>query len=205
MKATSFLTILDAGEGIYKEKGSKFMAFAYRVKNETEIDEKIKALQKKYFDARHHCYAWILGVDQERFRVFDDGEPHHSAGDPILGQIKSRNLSHVLVVVVRYFGGVKLGVGGLMVAYREAASEALKAAQIVTERVRVAFTWRLPFLSLSEGMGILKEVGANIGIQKYGEDCELNFLVEAAKVEAFLNRVERLNLNNPIDMGTEIF
>ena len=129
----SYHTLGNTAEGSYKEKGSKFMAFAYPVVSESEIKERLEALRKKYFDARHHCFAYILGADKTRFRAFDDGEPNHSAGDPILGQIRSRDLTNVLVVVVRYFGGVKLGVGGLISAYKAAAEEALNNA-IVMER-----------------------------------------------------------------------
>ncbi len=116
MNVFSFHTIEGPSEGLYKQLGNKFMAFAYPVSSEEEVKIKIETLKKKYFDAHHHCFAWTLGEDKRRHRAFDDGEPNHSAGDPILGQIKSKNLTNVLVVVVRYFGGVKLGVGGLMQA-----------------------------------------------------------------------------------------
>src|SRR5689334_14470624 len=118
MSTYSILTLKSDGKGIYKEKGSKFLGFAYPVSSESEIKERIASLKSEYFDARHHCFAWILGPEKKQFRAFDDGEPNHSAGDPILGQIRSRNLTNVLVVVVRYFGGTKLGVGGLIAAYR---------------------------------------------------------------------------------------
>jgi uncharacterized YigZ family protein len=121
----SFRTLRAPAEGIYKEKGSKFLAFAYPVETETDTKVILDALRKQYFDARHHCFAYILGADKPRFRAFDDGEPNHSAGDPILGQIRSRELTNVLVVVIRYFGGVKLGMGGLMAAYKAAAENAL--------------------------------------------------------------------------------
>src|SRR5689334_3258152 len=117
----SFLTIESVSEGIFKEKGSKFLAFAYPVSSESDIKLRLEELRKKYFDATHHCYAWMLGSDKKHFRAADDGEPNHSAGAPILGQIKSKNLTNVLVVVVRYFGGTKLGVGGLTQAYKAGA------------------------------------------------------------------------------------
>jgi len=125
MAPFSFRTIQNASEGSYKELGSKFLAFACPVESEQEIKENIEHLKKKYFDATHHCFAWILGADRSRFRAFDDGEPNHSAGDPILGQLRSRDLTNVLVVVVRYYGGVKLGVGGLIHAYKLATEDAL--------------------------------------------------------------------------------
>ncbi|MFZ9044534.1 MAG: IMPACT family protein [Cyclobacteriaceae bacterium] len=122
----TYFTINSNGEGFYKEKGSKFYAHAYPVNTEKEVKEKLEALRKKYFDARHYCYAFRLGLNNQQVRANDDGEPSHSAGDPILGQIRSNELTDVLVVVVRYFGGIKLGVGGLIHAYKTAAKDALK-------------------------------------------------------------------------------
>jgi uncharacterized YigZ family protein len=121
MPVFSYLTIASPSEGSYKEKGSRFLAFAYPVSSETEIREKLESLKAQYFDARHHCYAWMLGPEKKHFRANDDGEPNHSAGDPILGQLRAMKLTNVLIVVVRYFGGTKLGVGGLISAYRSAA------------------------------------------------------------------------------------
>ena len=118
-----FRTIETSSEGIYKEKGSKFLAFAYRVSREEEIKQHLEAVQKQYHDARHYCYAWRLGPQKIRYRLNDDGEPSGSAGKPIYGQIVKWDLSDLLVVVVRYFGGTKLGVGGLINAYRSAASD----------------------------------------------------------------------------------
>ena len=129
MPLYSYHTLQDPEEGFYKEKGSKFLAFAYPVTTEKEIKERIDGLKAKYFDARHHCYAWMLGANKNHFRAFDDGEPNHSAGDPILGQIRSKGVTNVLVVVVRYFGGVKLGMGGLISAYKNAAQDVLGKAQ----------------------------------------------------------------------------
>lgn len=132
----TYLTISDDSEGFYKEKGSKFLSFAFPVHHEEDIKEKLDILRKKYYDARHHCYAYVLGKDKEIFRANDDGEPNHSAGDPILGQIKSNQLTNILIVVVRYFGGVKLGVGGLISAYRTAAAEAISNNVIVEAIVK---------------------------------------------------------------------
>jgi len=128
-------TIAAPAEAIYKEKRSKFLAFAYPVKNEAEIKEKIAFLKKKYHDARHHCYAYTLGTDRSSYRMNDDGEPSGTAGRPIHGQLLSKELTNVLVVVVRYFGGVKLGTGGLRVAYKLAAKEVLDYAIIITKSV----------------------------------------------------------------------
>lgn len=125
---STYQTIKTAAEGFYKEKGSKFLAFAYPVSSEDDIKSIQQELRKQYYDARHHCFAWVLGMDEQKWRANDDGEPAHSAGDPILGQIRSFDLTNVLVVVIRYFGGTKLGVGGLIHAYKVATSEALEKA-----------------------------------------------------------------------------
>ena len=150
----TYKTIAAASEGIYKEKGSKFLAYAFPVNSKEEIEENITLLRKKYFDARHHCYAWQLGGNT---RTFDDGEPSGTAGKPIYGQILSYQLTNILIVVVRYFGGVLLGTGGLTKAYRQAASEALKNAatveRTITENIRITF----PYEKTSAAMKILKE------------------------------------------------
>lgn len=125
-----FYTIKAQSEGLYKEKGSKFLSFAFSVASESEIVEQLSDLRKKYHDARHHCYAYIIGLKEQQYRANDDGEPNHAAGDPILGQIRSQNLTNVLIVVVRYFGGTKLGVGGLIHAYKTAAELAIAEAKI---------------------------------------------------------------------------
>jgi uncharacterized YigZ family protein len=135
MDKSTIKTILKAGEAIYKEKRSKFLAFAYPVENEAEIKEKIAFLKKKYHDARHHCYAYILGADKSVYRMNDDGEPSGTAGRPIHGQLLSKDITNVLVVVVRYFGGVKLGTGGLRAAYKLAAKEVLEKLQIIEKNV----------------------------------------------------------------------
>jgi uncharacterized YigZ family protein len=173
MPSFSYHTLRSNAEGIYKEKGSKFLAFAYPVYDEGEIKEKIDALKQEYFDARHHCYAWMLGVDKKRFRAFDDGEPSHSAGDPILGQIRSRNLTNLLIVVVRYFGGVKLGVGGLIAAYKAAAEDALNKANVieleVSERIKIMYD----YASTAEVMRLVKEFDLKILRQDFTAGCTM--------------------------------
>ena len=133
MAETTIKTILAPAEAIFKEKRSKFFTFAYPVENEQEIKEKIALLKKKYHDARHHCYAYILGADKSSYRMNDDGEPSGTAGRSIYGQLLSKDVTNVLIVVVRYFGGIKLGTGGLRVAYKMAAKEVLENAQIVVK------------------------------------------------------------------------
>lgn len=195
MPVFSYHTIADSTTGIYKEKGSKFLAFAYPVASEIEIKEKLNELKKEYFDARHHCYAWILGPDKSRFRTFDDGEPNHSAGDPILGKIRSADLTNILVVVVRYFGGIKLGVGGLTIAYKAAAEDALKKARIiqleVTAELEVVFEYEIT----SDVMRMLKELDAKILEQNFAERTRLQISVpleEKNKIQARLQLMKAM-------------
>jgi uncharacterized YigZ family protein len=169
----SYYTLKTKTAGIYKEKGSKFLSFAHPVATEAEIKEKIDAIKLEYFDARHHCYAWMLGADKKRFRSFDDGEPNHSAGDPILGQIRSRNLTNLLIVVVRYFGGVKLGVGGLISAYKAAAEDALSKAEIIEVEVFELVKIIYDHASTAEVMRIVKAFDLKIVQQDYAEECML--------------------------------
>jgi uncharacterized YigZ family protein len=192
MAVFSFHTIQAQSEGLYKESGSKFFAFAYPVSSEEEIKSKIEGLKKKYFDATHHCFAWVLGADKSKFRAVDDGEPNHSAGDPILGQIRSKDLTNVLVVVVRYFGGTKLGVGGLIQAYKSAAEEALHQATIIEEDVTENFIVRYPYDETSEVMRLVKEFDAKILKQEYFEDCLLEIQVKLINKDSLLDKVELL-------------
>jgi len=192
MEVFSFYTIDGPSEGSYKELGSKFLAFAIPVSSEEEIKNRIDFLKKKYFDARHHCFAWVIGEDKSRYRAFDDGEPNHSAGDPILGQIKSRNLTNVLVVVVRYFGGVKLGVGGLIQAYKTAAEEALNNAVVIEQEVTDAVQLHYPYESTTEVMRLVKDFDLIIIRQDFLEDCVLHADVKRKYYESFLSKAELL-------------
>ena len=192
MEVFSFRTIDGPSEGNYKEMGSKFLAFAYPVDSEDEVKIKIEGVKKKYFDARHHCFAWILGEDKSRYRAFDDGEPNHSAGDPILGQIKSKNLTHVLIVVVRYFGGVKLGVGGLIQAYKTAAEDALNSAIIVEREVTHAMTLHYSYESTTDVMRLIKEFELIISRQEFLEECVLYAEVKRKFFESFVTKTKLL-------------
>jgi uncharacterized YigZ family protein len=173
MMNTSFRTIAGASEGLFKDKGSKFLAFAYPVREEAEAKEHIDALKKAYHDARHHCFAWRLDPDMEQYRTSDDGEPSGTAGKPILGQIQSRELTQVLVVVVRYFGGTKLGVSGLIQAYRQAAADALDQASMVEVKVCRKMRVDFPYLSMNGVMKIIKDHELSIGRQVFDTDCSL--------------------------------
>jgi uncharacterized YigZ family protein len=178
MAAFSFFTIQGPTQGIYKEKGSKFLAFAFPVRSESEIKKQLDALRKKYFDARHHCYAYVLGADKAKFKAHDDGEPNHSASDPILGQIRSKNLTDVLLVVVRYFGGVKLGVGGLMHAYKAAAEDALKQASVIEIEVTKKIELRFEYSRTPEAMRIVKDFELKILEQSFEESCTIIALLK---------------------------
>ena len=192
MSAYSYSTLQYAAEGIYKEKGSKFLAFAYPVDSETAIKERIDHLKKEYFDARHHCFAWMLGPDKTHFRAFDDGEPNHSAGTPILGQIRSKGITNVLIVVVRYFGGVKLGVGGLVNAYRMAAENALNNSSIVEIEISENVNLQFDYLILSDIMKLVKDFGLKILEQDFSENGNIKVSVPTRQKEKFIDKLALL-------------
>jgi uncharacterized YigZ family protein len=190
MPVYSYFTIQQPSEGIYKEKGSKFLAFAYPVHSEEDIKQRIEHLKKKYFDARHHCFAWMLGPEKKQFRAFDDGEPNHSAGDPILGQIRSKGVSDVLIVVVRYFGGVKLGVGGLIGAYKAAAEDALNNAVIVEKELSEEVELDFDYLTTSDVMRLIKELDIKIVEQYFGERSHMQVATPLQKKEQLILKLE---------------
>ena len=170
--ADTYFTIQQPATGIYKDKGSRFLAFAEPVSSEDEIKQRLAFYRKQYYDARHVCYAWMLGADRQLYRQNDDGEPSGTAGRPILGQINSHQLTNILIVVVRYFGGVLLGTGGLVVAYREAAADALNNASIVEKDVLLRRTLRFPYEKMNTIMRTLKDTDAIILSQEYeNEEC----------------------------------
>lgn len=185
----TYLSLKRPSEGLYKEKGSKFLSFAYPVKSEQEIKEILAGLKNKYYGARHHCYAYILGKDGEDFRANDDGEPNHSAGDPILGQIRSYNLSNVLIVVVRYFGGTKLGVGGLVTAYKTAAAEAISANEIITEIVTETIKFDFDYLDMNEVMRLIKELDLQMLDQHFDNNCTITLAVRQALLEELTEKL----------------
>ncbi len=173
MTDDTYLTIASASTGIYKEKGSKFYAFAYPIENEEEIKLKLESVRKKYHDARHHCYAYMLGKGGKKYKSNDDGEPNHSAGDPILGQIKSNALSDVLIVVVRYFGGTKLGVGGLIKAYKTAAADAISNTTIIEKIMKQTVTIQFEYAQMNDVMKIIKSNQLEVIRQKLDMKCEI--------------------------------
>lgn len=173
----NFKTIKASSEGIYKEKGSKFLSFALPVTTMDEIKNLLDEYRKKYFDARHVCYAYVSGADKSGFRSNDDGEPSGTAGRPILGQIHSRDLTNVLVIVVRYFGGVLLGTGGLVTAYKEAAANALNEAEIVEKQVTIMYNLHFPYLQMNNVMKIIKDLDLKILQQQFELECEIQLEV----------------------------
>jgi uncharacterized YigZ family protein len=193
MQIFSFKTIQSPAEGLYKEKGSKFLAFSYPVTSEIEVKEKLDQLKKEYYDARHHCFAYVLGADRTRFRAVDDGEPNHSAGDPILGQIKSRQLTNVLVVVVRYFGGVKLGVGGLISAYKLAAEDALNKCTVIQEEVTDLLTLEFDYNETPEVMRLVKDFDLKILQQDFTSNSKLVLGYRIAISEKLFEKIKLLN------------
>lgn len=176
----TYLTLSGRGEGFYKEKGSKFIAHAYPVTTEEEIQACLDELRKQYYDARHHCYAFRLGPKAERYRANDDGEPNHSAGDPILGQIRSADLTDTLVVVIRYFGGTKLGVSGLIHAYKTAAAEALAEAPTEEKIIAEPITIQYPYDKTQEVMRLIDQFPLVIENQSFTEACEVQLAVPAS-------------------------
>ncbi|MCF0190051.1 MAG: YigZ family protein [Marinilabiliaceae bacterium] len=187
-----YLTIENISEGIYKEKGSKFLAFAHPVMSIEEIKEIIDGYKKEYFDARHHCYAWRLGIgNEESFRANDDGEPSGTAGKPIYGQILSNNLTNILVVVIRYFGGIKLGTSGLIYAYKTATTDALSQATIITRLVEDRVTVRFAYESMNDIMRIIKEENPRIINQDFDLMCSISMYQRRNCVGSLIERLSK--------------
>jgi uncharacterized YigZ family protein len=180
------------GEGYYSEKRSKFLAFAHHVDTVEQAKAFIANYRKKYFDARHCCYAYVLGSDGSEFRAYDDGEPSSTAGKPILGQIVSRNLTNVLICVIRYYGGVNLGTGGLIVAYRTAAADAIDHSKIVTRLVQEQITFRFTYPMMNGVMNIVKDMQPKIISQTFDNDCEIVLSIRKSKVEELSKRLQNL-------------
>jgi len=187
-----YRTIENHSEGIYKEKGSKFLAFAYPVSSEEEISQCLADIRKQYHDARHHCYAWRLGPEKLRYRVNDDGEPSGSAGKPILGQIQSRDLSNILLVVVRYFGGTLLGVGGLIRAYRSAASDALDKNVLAERRVFDKMKLEFEYLRMNSVMKLIKDYHLDFEDQLFDLNCSLILRVWKRKSEQVFREFSKI-------------
>lgn len=188
----SYLTFSSNSEGLVKERGSKFLYFGFRITSEEEIKTTLAALRKTYFDASHHCYAWIMGRDGSQFRANDDGEPNHSAGDPILGQIRSKQLTNVLIVVVRYFGGTKLGVSGLIQAYKMAAALAIEENEIIQEWVKLEIELNFPYPAMNEVMKVIKANNLEIIAQEMSLDCKMTLSMREGLRELVLSKLQEI-------------
>ena len=188
----TYRTIAAPAEGLYKEKGSKFLSFAYPVHNIDDVKQHLEQLRKDYFDARHHCYAYILGANKDAFRANDDGEPSGTGGRPIHGQLLSADLTNTLIVVVRYFGGILLGASGLANAYKTAAREAIDHATIVERTIDVRYNLHFAYESMNDVMRILKDYDIKPENTNYGLNCSLEVAVRQSLSVRFYDDVKNL-------------
>jgi uncharacterized YigZ family protein len=190
-----YKTLKTEGEGYYTEKRSKFLAFAHHVETLDDIKDLIAGYRKKYYDARHVCYAYMLGSERAEFRANDDGEPSSTAGKPILGQINANTLTNILVIVVRYYGGVNLGTGGLIVAYREAAADAIAHSETVVRQVEEVVSYSFSYPMMNDVMRIVKDMSPRILSQTYGNTCEIRLAIRQSEAEQLRNRLQRLSFD----------
>ena len=188
-----YRTIKSEGKGYYTEKRSKFLAFAHHVSTVEEIKDLIAGYRKQYYDARHVCYAYMLGPERLEFRANDDGEPSSTAGKPILGQINSNELTDILIVVVRYYGGVNLGTSGLIIAYREAAADAIAHCEVETRQVEEIVTYTFAYPQMNDVMRIVKEMNPRIVSQTYDNTCEIRLSIRKSEAEALRNRLNKIS------------
>jgi len=195
-----YKTIEAPSQGLYKEKGSKFLAFALPIENENEIKQHLTELKTKYYDARHHCFAWQLGIDGSNYRSNDDGEPSGTAGKPIYGQIRSFELTNIIIIVVRYFGGTKLGTSGLINAYKSAAADAINQANIIEKTIDVDLKIKFPYEAMNDVMRVIKEEEPNIVSQDFNLTCAMTLSIRESKINILLSRLEKiefLSINSP--------
>lgn len=192
MENDVYRTIEADAEAIFKEKSSKFLCFAYPVTTEEQIRERLEVLYKKYYDATHHCYAWRLGPRGEAFRANDDGEPSSTAGKPILGQLLSNEITDCLIVVVRYFGGTKLGVSGLIDAYKTSAAEVIAAAKVVERTVDDRIEVRFSYMAMNEVMKIVKDLQPKIVEQCFDNLCTMTLTIRQSQSEQLLARLSKV-------------
>ena len=196
----SYKTIAKPSEGSYNEKRSKFLAYAFPVQNEEEIKQRLAEIQKKHWDARHHCYAYILGPHKDAYRLNDNGEPSGTAGRPIYGQLLSKDLTNTLVIVVRYFGGIKLGVGGLQNAYKVAAREALDAATIVERTIQETFSVTFEYVKMNDIMQILKDPEVQVLDRQSFMQCIYTISVRQREADRIVEALRKV----PMTVVTEL-
>jgi uncharacterized YigZ family protein len=196
MDSDEYLTIAAPSQGLFKDRKSRFVGLAFPVSNDDEVKELLKKIKKEYYDAAHHCYAYVIGAKRDIFRSNDDGEP--AGGTPILGQINTRQLTNILVVVVRYYGGVKLGVPGLINAFRTATSDALENAETISEFEKSKLEIYFKYVQMNPVMSVLKEDGVEISEQKFELDCMIKVLVRVSileKIMKLLKKIEGVKVN----------
>lgn len=189
----TYLTIENSAEALFKDKGSKFIGLAYPVQNEQQVKEILQGLKKEHHTANHHCYAYRLGADKLTFRANDDGEPSNTAGKPILGQIQSNDLTDILIVVVRYFGGTLLGVSGLINAYKTSAADVIRVSKVVEKQILFYYTIHFPFEQLNDVMKILKQTDSKITAQDFDNACRINFSIRKASSEACEEKLKKVS------------
>mgnify|MGYP003398009640 FL=1 len=180
------------GEGYYTEKRSKFLAFAHHIESADEAMEIVKQYRKKYYDARHCCYAYMVGPERNEFRANDDGEPSSTAGKPILGQINSNELTDILIVVIRYYGGVNLGTGGLIVAYRTAAADAISHCKIEDRIVEEKIEYKFTYPMMNSVMHVIKSMPAKIVAQHFDNNCSITISIRKSMAEELLSRLSKI-------------
>jgi uncharacterized YigZ family protein len=185
-----YKTISAPSTGLFKDKGSKFLAFAYPISDEKDSKNYLSELRKTYFDARHHCFAYMIGADKKQFRAFDDGEPSGTAGKPILGQIQSRNLTNILIVVVRYFGGTLLGTSGLINAYRSSAADALDNSNIIEKTINHIFLLSFDYNVMNDVMKITKDESVTQLSHKFDLQCTMEISVREALSDALRKKMD---------------
>ncbi len=188
----TFYTIKNSAEGFFKDRGSKFYSFVFPVENEIEVDQFRSELKKKYHDARHHVYAFHIGTEQAIYRASDDGEPSNSSGPPVLGQIRSHNLTNILIVVVRYFGGTKLGVPGLINAYKTAANDAIGNSEIIKKFLETEITMQFDYSNINDAMRLTKKDGVRIVKQNFeANSCSITIMARNSIFEQVYNEISQ--------------
>jgi uncharacterized YigZ family protein len=188
-----YRTIEKSAQGSFRDKGSRFLAFALPASNEQEVKQQLEALRKQYYDATHHCYAYVLGFDKSAYRVNDDGEPSGTAGRPIYGQLLSADLTNTVIVVIRYYGGTKLGVPGLIHAYKTAALDAINNATILTKIVKEIYEIEYPYEAMNDVMKIIKDETLGVINNEFGMKCVIRLAIRHSEVERVTGKFSKIN------------
>lgn len=188
----TFKTVKETAKGLFTEKKSKFISFAIPVQTVDDVKSEVEKYRKEYYDARHVCWAYMLGAERNEFRANDDGEPSGTAGKPILGQINSNELTDILIIVIRYFGGVKLGTSGLITAYKEAAIEAIAAAEIIEKTVDIDISFQFEYPFMNDVMKIVKDLEPTILSQQYEMDCCMSLRIRKRLYDQLISRLEKV-------------